>query len=56
MDIAEGPGNGDATIEKGGIKVFLEKKANALLAEATIDFSDDQGFIINGTQQSSCSC
>jgi Fe-S cluster assembly iron-binding protein IscA len=54
MDVAEGPGNGDAIIEKAGIKVFLEKKAAALLAEATIDFCDDRGFIISGTQQTSC--
>jgi Fe-S cluster assembly iron-binding protein IscA len=54
MDVAEGPGNGDVTIEKGGTKVFIEKKAGALLAEATIDFDDEQGFIISGTQQTSC--
>ncbi len=56
MDIAEGPGYGDTIIEKAGLKVFLEKNAGALLAEATIDYSEDEGFIISGTQHSSCSC
>jgi Fe-S cluster assembly iron-binding protein IscA len=54
MDIADGAQKGDTTLEKDGVKVFLEKEANKLLSEATIDFSDERGFIISGMQQASC--
>lgn len=54
MDMAEKAEKGDATLEKDGLKVFLEKEANKLLSEATMDFSDKRGFIISGMQQSSC--
>ncbi len=54
MDIADGAEKGDVTLEKDGVKVFLEKEANRLLSEATIDFSDERGFIISGMQQTSC--
>jgi len=54
MDVADGAKKGDVTLEKGGVKVFLEKEANKLLSEATIDFSDKRGIIISGMQQTSC--
>jgi len=54
MDIADGAQKGDATLERNGVKVFLEKEANKLLSEATMNFSDDRGFIISGMQQTSC--
>ena len=54
MDIADGAKKGDVTLEKGGVKVFLEKEASKLLSEAAIDFSDDRGFIISGMPRSSC--
>ena len=54
MDIADGAKKGDVTLEKGGVKVFLEKEANKLLSEANIDFSDERGFIISGMQKASC--
>ena len=54
MDIADEPREGDVTLEKGGVKVFLEKEANRLLSEATIDFSAERGIIISGMPQSSC--
>jgi Fe-S cluster assembly iron-binding protein IscA len=54
MDIAEGAQKGDATFEKDGVKVFLEKEVDKLLSEATIDFSDERGFNISGMRQSSC--
>lgn len=53
MDIAE-EAKGDVTFEKDGLKVFLEKEANKMLAEATIDFSNKGEFVISGTEQSSC--
>jgi Fe-S cluster assembly iron-binding protein IscA len=54
MDIAKGPEEGDATIDKAGVKVFLEKGADTLLSHATLDYSDIQGFLITGIPQSSC--
>jgi Fe-S cluster assembly iron-binding protein IscA len=54
MDIAEESKRGDVTLEKSGLKVFLEKEANKLLSEATIDFSETRGIIISGMQRSSC--
>ncbi len=54
MDIADGAEKGDVTLEKGGLRVFLEKEANKLLSEATIDFSTERGIIISGMPRSSC--
>jgi Fe-S cluster assembly iron-binding protein IscA len=54
MDIADGAKKEDVTIEKDGVKVFLEKEANKLLSEATIDFSEKRGIIISGMPRSSC--
>jgi hypothetical protein len=54
MDIAKGPEHGDVTIDKAGVKVFLEKGADALLLNANFDYSDIQGFLITGMTQSSC--
>jgi len=54
MDIANSAQDGDSTLEKDGLKVFLEKRANELLSNATIDFSYNQGFTITGIPQSSC--
>lgn len=54
MDIANSAQDVDSTLEKDGLKVFLEKRANELLSNATIDFSDEQGFVITGMSQSPC--
>lgn len=54
MDIADGAQKGDISLEKDGLTVFLEKEASRLLAEATIDFSDERGFIVSGMPQNSC--
>lgn len=54
MDIATGPEKDDATISKAGIKVFIEKRADVILSDATLDYSDIQGFMITGMPQSSC--
>ncbi|MGQ9571262.1 MAG: hypothetical protein ACUVUQ_10600 [Thermodesulfovibrionales bacterium] len=56
MGVALDPEDGDLTLEKDGLKIFLDKEANNMLLNATIDFSDDQGFAISGMNQSSCSC
>jgi Fe-S cluster assembly iron-binding protein IscA len=54
MDIAKAAQVGDKTLEQDGLKVFLEERANAMLMSTTIDFNDDQGFVLTGMQQSSC--
>ena len=56
IDIADGAKEEDVTLEKDGVKVFLEKEADKLLSEANIDFSDERGFIIIGMQQTSRCC
>jgi Fe-S cluster assembly iron-binding protein IscA len=54
MDIAKAAQAGDKTLEKDGLKVFLEERANAMLMSTTIDFNENQGFVLTGMQQSSC--
>jgi Fe-S cluster assembly iron-binding protein IscA len=54
MGIAPNAEDSDETITKDGLKVFLDKEANKMLSDATIDFSDEQGFAIDGINQSAC--
>jgi Fe-S cluster assembly iron-binding protein IscA len=54
MDIAQKPETGDLTIEQGGIRIFVQTKADNMLANVTMDYSDIQGFIFTGMSQSSC--
>lgn len=54
MDIAIGPHSDDTIFENDGIRIFLEKEANRMLVDATINYSDERGFEITGLQQSSC--
>lgn len=54
MDIAPEPEEKDITIEKDGLRMFLEKEAGNILSSATIDYSDESGFIITGLPQTSC--
>jgi Fe-S cluster assembly iron-binding protein IscA len=54
MDIAKAAVNGDTTIEKNGLTIFLEPRANDMLNTTTIDFVESQGFVLTGMQQSSC--
>lgn len=56
MGVANGPDDGDITLEKDGLKVYLDKEADKMLLNANIDYSDEQGFGITGMAQSSCSC
>lgn len=61
MDIAKAAQAGDTTLEKDGLKLFLEERAKQMLMSTTIDFNDNQGFVLTGMQQSnscggSCSC
>jgi Fe-S cluster assembly iron-binding protein IscA len=54
MGVANSAEDGDETMINDGLKVFLEREANKMLSKATIDFSADQGFSIDGIEQSSC--
>jgi Fe-S cluster assembly iron-binding protein IscA len=60
MDIAKAAQAGDMTLEKDGLKVFLEERANSMLMNTTIDFNENQGFVLTGMQPQnscgSCSC
>lgn len=56
MDIAKSASAGDKTFEQEGLKVFLETSADAMLDKATIDYNDDRGFVISGTEKSESSC
>jgi len=53
MDIAKAAEDNDIIIEQDGLHVFLAKEANNLFSDATIDFLDEQGFVIKGMPQSS---
>jgi Fe-S cluster assembly iron-binding protein IscA len=54
MDIAKEALRGDTVLEIKGLKVFLEERANMMLTNTSIDFSEGQGFILTGMQPSSC--
>ena len=54
MDIAKAAAQGDITLEKDGLKLFLEQKANDMLNTTNIDFVEAQGFVLTGMQQSGC--
>ncbi len=54
MDIAKAAQSGDTTIDLNGLKIFLEERANGMLMNTSIDFQDNQGFVLTGMQPSSC--
>ncbi|MDA8101011.1 MAG: hypothetical protein M0042_15440 [Nitrospiraceae bacterium] len=54
MDIAKAAQAGDLTMEKDGLRLFLEERANQMLMNTTIDFNEAQGFVLSGMQPSSC--
>jgi Fe-S cluster assembly iron-binding protein IscA len=54
MDIAKAAQGGDITLHRDGLKVFLEPRAQDMLFQTTIDFMEGQGFVLTGTQQTSC--
>jgi Fe-S cluster assembly iron-binding protein IscA len=54
MGVAPNAEDGDETLEKDGLKVFLDREANKMLLDATIDFSNSEGFAISGMNQSEC--
>ncbi|OGW28381.1 MAG: hypothetical protein A2X59_02575 [Nitrospirae bacterium GWC2_42_7] len=59
MDINEKASEGDETVEKNGLKVFVDKEAFTSLSNKEVDFiknEQGEGFVINGNEPpSSCS-
>jgi Fe-S cluster assembly iron-binding protein IscA len=56
MDLDEKASAGDETIEKDGLKVFVDKEATESLSSKEIDYiknEQGEGFVINGGEQSS---
>lgn len=61
MEIVEKPEDGDVTVEKNGLRVFIENNTVKSLEGMFIDFIEDDeggGFIIRGADDahSSCGC
>ena len=56
MDIAKDAVKGDITLEVQSLKVYLEERAKEMLMNANIDFQEESGFTLTGTQQKSCAC
>lgn len=56
MDIAKAAQAGDTTIENDGLRVFLEERAGHMLTNTTIDFVEQQGFVLSGMQKEQNSC
>lgn len=54
MDIAKSAEEGDVTLERDDLKVYLQEWAYNLLSNATLDFVDEHGFVVTGTPQSPC--
>jgi Fe-S cluster assembly iron-binding protein IscA len=54
MDIAKAPQAGDTTLDMQGLKIFLEERAMGMLTNTSIDFQENQGFVLSGMQPSSC--
>ncbi|MEW6002969.1 MAG: hypothetical protein AB1638_10040 [Nitrospirota bacterium] len=54
MDIVKNAIPGDVIFEKDGLKIFIEQKADSMLSDATIDFADEQGFVVNGMSKNTC--
>ena len=59
MDINEKASAGDETVEKNGLKVFVDKEAFTSLHNKEVDYvktEQGEGFVINGNEPpSSCS-
>jgi len=54
MDIAKAAQAGDTTLDVQGLKVFLEERATVMLTSTSIDFMENQGFVLTGMQPSAC--
>ncbi|MBA4372069.1 MAG: iron-sulfur cluster assembly accessory protein [Thermodesulfovibrio sp.] len=57
MDIDEKAADGDETVEKNGLKVFVNAETSASLTDKEIDYvANDrgEGFVINGGAAPSC--
>ncbi|MDH4231037.1 MAG: iron-sulfur cluster assembly accessory protein, partial [Nitrospirota bacterium] len=53
MDIDENASDGDETVEKNGLKVFIDKNASESLSSKEIDYiktEQGEGFVINSNE------
>ncbi len=55
MDIVKDAIEGDVTLERDGLKVFLQNEAIMWFPNVTIDYSDETGFFLSGVDACSCS-
>lgn len=58
LDIDEKASEGDETVEKDGLKLFIDKEAFSSLSDKEIDYiktEQGEGFIINNNEPPSCS-
>lgn len=59
MDIEEVAGAEDETVEKNGLKVFVDKETLTSLSDKEIDYvktPEGEGFVINGGAEAAPSC
>ena len=59
IDLDEKPAAGDETVEKNGLKVFMDKEASSSLSSKEIDYiknEQGEGFVINGGEPAGSSC
>lgn len=59
IDVVENPEADDDVVEKGGLKVFVEKSTSEKLNGMELDFIDDgdkQGFMFTGNPPAAPSC
>ncbi len=55
LDLSESPTDEDEVIEKGGMKLFVDKNLSSSVQGMIIDFVDDgqqQGFVLKGGESS----
>lgn len=60
LDIVNGPGPNDKTVEEHGLKLFVDRKSYIFLAGTQLDYSDGlngKGFVFyNPNAKTTCGC
>lgn len=57
LDIDQSASDGDETVEKNGLRVFVDREASQSLSNKEIDYvktDQGEGFVINSDEPSSC--
>lgn len=58
LDLDEKAAAGDETVEKDGLRLFMDKETFSSLSDKEIDYiktPEGEGFVINGSEPPSCS-